>query len=254
MTKSFFKNIELVVFDLDGTLTKSKTNLDLEMSYLICQLLKVKKMAVIGGGSYSQFKKQFLKYLKCSKLLLKNLFILPTSGSAFLKFKKGKWQSVYEIKLTGKEKKKILETLDQSLKEIKFPKPKKIYGKTIEDRGSQITFSALGQKAPLQEKENWHKNNNLMRMKLRDILSQKLPEFEVRMGGLTSIDINKKGIDKAFGVNQLIKEFNLKKDNVVYIGDALFPGGNDEAVFKTKVKTIKVSDYEETKKIIKKVV
>ncbi len=53
---------EVVVFDLDGTLTESKSDLDNEMASLLCALLEKRKIAVMGGGNREQFQKQFLKY------------------------------------------------------------------------------------------------------------------------------------------------------------------------------------------------
>jgi phosphomannomutase len=54
---------KLIVFDLDGTLAKSKSSLDAEMSTLLSALLGVVKVAVISGGNWTQFQKQLLSLL-----------------------------------------------------------------------------------------------------------------------------------------------------------------------------------------------
>ena len=125
-----------------------------------------------------------------------------------------------------------------------------LYGKVIEDRESQITFSALGQKAPLIEKEKWNKTSD-MRAQLQAVLEKYLPEFEIRLGGLTSVDITKKGIDKAHGVTRIIQELSVSKKEMVYIGDALYEGGNDAAVLRTGIDVIQVSGSEEVKFLIR---
>jgi hypothetical protein len=242
---------KVIIFDLDGTLTQSKSNLDGMMSSLLCDLLQKRKVAVIGGGNREQFQKQFLAYLRCTKTQLENLFILPTSGASLFKFQKNKWRKVYQHHLSRNEKAKILNAFQKSFKEIGYSKLKKTYGRIIEDRGSQITFSALGQKAPLSQKEKWNKEMNHIRHKLKEALDRYLPEFEIRLGGLTSVDITKKGLDKAFGVKEIMKALSVSKKDVVYIGDALYEGGNDAAVFRVGVDTIKISGPEEVKYILR---
>ncbi len=103
---------------------------------------------------------------------------------------------------------------------------KKLWGEEIEDRGSQITFSALGQQAPNKEKEKWDPDFT-KRKKIKVFLDNLIPEFSVRLGGETSIDITKPGIDKAYGIKKLRDTLGIAIHEMIFIGDALFPGGND---------------------------
>lgn len=242
----------IIAFDLDGTLTESKSDIDSEMSDLLCRLLANKIVAVMGGGNWDQFQNQFLRYLQCGKNQFKNFLLLPTSGASLYKLQGGNWKKIYQNKFSAKEKVKIFKAFEKAFRDIKYVKPKKKYGKVIEDRESQITFSALGQKAPLVEKEKWNKANNDIRLRLKSALETYLPEFEVRIGGLTSIDITNRGIDKAYGIEQLLKIYHFYKNDIVYIGDALYEGGNDEAVFKAEVATIGVLGPRETKHLIRR--
>jgi len=93
----------------------------------------------------------------------------------------------------------------------------------------------------------------------RDLLAQK-PDpgsvtrlREVRTGGLTAIDVTQKGIDKAYGVRQIEKVLKIPIKDMVFIGDALYPGGNDAAAKKTGVQTIAVKGPADTIAIIKKI-
>ncbi len=247
--KTIVSSKKIIMFDLDGTLTKSKAVLDKEMANLLCQLLEKKIVAVMGGGNYPQFQNQFLKYLPCSKEQLKNLFLLPVSGGSLYTYQNNRWHLVYSNALTSGEKKKVLDAFKKTFLHTNYTPPQKTYGKIIEDRESQITFSALGQKAPLEKKKEWNTKSDI-RPKLQAALFTYLPDFEVRLGGLTSIDITKKGIDKAYGVEQIAKLLSISKNDIVYIGDALYEGGNDYAVKQAKIDTLEVKDEEETKKII----
>ncbi len=105
--------------------------------------------------------------------------------------------------MTADEKGKIISSLKKALDESGF-KIEKVWGEEIEDRGSQITFSALGQQAPLEEKNKWDPDFT-KRKKIKGILDTLIPEFSVRMGGATSIDVTKLGIDKAYGVRKLTR-------------------------------------------------
>lgn len=241
---------KLIIFDLDGTLTVSKTVLDKEMADLLCRLLEEKIIAVMGGGSYQQFQNQFLPYLECGEEQLENLFILPVSGGSLYKYLNSEWRLIYKHSFTAKDKAEILDAFEKVFRDIGYVHPQKLYGEVIEDRESQITFSALGHRAPLEEKKEWNAKNDIRR-KMGKALEKYLPNFEVRLGGLTSIDITKKGIDKGYGVAQIIKLLSLAKKEAVYVGDALHKGGNDYAVKLARIDTVPVDGPEETKKFIR---
>jgi phosphomannomutase len=250
--KNNFSKKSLIVFDLDGTLTESKSPLKPDMAYALTALLGQKKVAVIGGGTYGQFTKQFVKRLHWPPALLANLFLFPTTSTSFYRYRKGGWKNVYQKKFTPVEKKRIMCAFDEAFKATRYARPKKMWGKMIEDRGSQITFSALGQKAPVAAKERWNKKSDV-RPALMKIMKRSLKEFEMRSGGLTSIDVTQKGIDKAYGVRQIEKTLKIPVKDMLFIGDALYPGGNDTAAKKAGVQTIGTSGPKETIGIIKKI-
>ena len=232
---------KLIIFDLDGTLNISKMPLDREMAIVFCKLLAKIKIAVISGASFAQFKKQFLGSLNCDSENFSKLFILPTNGSSLYKYEQGKWKVVYAELFNLEEKEKIYKALKLAVPDINK--------EFIEDRGSQITYSALGQKAPIELKKKWDPNHK-KRGKIRRLLLLDLQEFEINIGGETSIDITKKGVDKAYGVQKIGDNLNISEKDMLFIGDAVFPGGNDYPVKKAGIETIQVSGPEETKKII----
>jgi len=236
---------KLIVFDLDGTLAESKSSLDPEMAALLHDLLGVAKVAVISGGGWPQFEKQLLTYLPHDERLL-NLSLLPTCGTKFFQYN-GSWKLLYSEDLTASEKEKITSSLNQAVAAGGF-KPEKVWGEVIEDRGSQITFSALGQQAPLNEKNKWD-HDFAKRKKMKATLDISIPEFSVRMGGATSIDVTRPGIDKAYGIRKLRDILGISLREMIYVGDALFPGGNDYLAKEAGVVCVAVRGPQETKPV-----
>lgn len=243
-----FASKKLVIFDLDGTLTKSKSPLEADMAELIARLLNKKKVAVISGGGYPQFQTQFLNKLPGAADNYTNLYLLPTSGTRLYAWK-GNWVEEYSENLELHEKERILSALSSALKAAYYQKPEVIYGPIIEDRGSQITFSALGQNAPTELKYAWDPTR-AKRERIAKVLSEKAPEYDVRIGGATSVDITRRGINKAYGIRKLEQYLNIASDDIIFVGDALFYGGNDYPAKATGVDCVSVSGPEETKQLI----
>ena len=129
----------------------------------------------------------------------------------------------------------------------------RVWGEVIQDRGSQITFSALGQEAPLDEKKKWDPDF-VKRKKIKAVLDTLIPQFSVRLGGATSVDVTRQGIDKAYGIRKLRDILEIPIDQMIFIGDALFPGGNDYPAKAAGVLSIEVRDPDETKRVIEAIV
>jgi hypothetical protein len=243
---------KIIVFDLDGTLALSKDSLDEEMSTLFNNLLQKKNVAIISGGGFPQFEKQVLKYLSCSTNLLEKLIIFPTKGGTMYEFKNGAWQIVYSKIFSNEDKAKVIKAVETVSNETDFLSGK-CFGERLEDRGAEFTFSALGQEAPQIEKEKWDRDYTKRKI-LEDKLKKLLPEFDVAIGGSTSIDITQKNINKAFAINQILTRFDYKKEEILFVGDALFFGGNDASVKTTGVETYAVKSGDETKSLIRKII
>ena len=236
---------ELIVFDLDGTLAESKSPMAKEMAALLNSLLGVVKVAIISGGAWHQFEQQVLGPLRaCASI--KRLSLLPTCGTQFYSYE-SEWKLLYSETFSESEKARIIAALKQATAAPEY-RAAAVWGETIEDRGSQVTFSALGQSAPLAEKKRWDPDF-AKRMKIKAALDELLPEFSVRLGGATSIDVTRKGIDKAYGIRKLRDVLGVPIEKMLFIGDALFPGGNDFPARQAGVRSIQVRDPEETMRI-----
>lgn len=216
------------------------------MSALLAELLDVRLVAVISGGDWPQFERQLLAPLSATARL-DNLLLMPTSGTKFYRFQDS-WTQVYADLFSADERQTILDAMKEAIAEAGLADDR-LWGDRIEDRGSQITFSGLGQQAPVAEKANWDPDRH-KRTRLKAILERRLADVAVRIGGSTSIDITRPGIDKSFGVRKLIELTGLNIEDMLFVGDALYPGGNDAPVRDAGVATIAVRDIGETKLVI----
>lgn len=237
---------KVLAFDLDGTLAESKSAAEDKIVELLDDLLDYFHICVISGGKFEQFQKQLLANLKVEPAKLEKLHLMPTCGTRYYKYNvaTGEWEKVYAEDFTKAEKVTIIKALDESIDELGYREAKP-WGDLIEDRGSQITFSALGQEAPVDAKEAWDPDNS-KKAKLRDAVAERIPEFEVRSGGSTSIDVTKLGIDKAYGMQKLMSMLEIGKDDILFFGDRLQEGGNDYPVKAMGIDSLEVSHWQDT--------
>ncbi len=242
---------DLVVFDLDGTLAESKTMIDSEMAVLLNSLLETHHIAIITGGSHNQITKQFLVGLTAPDELLHKVHLFPTCGARCYQYNETGWQERYANHLTDEEKERIISAFARVFIAVEYQHPAELYGEVIEDRGTQITFSAIGQEAPADKKRLWNEQYNKLRLDMRNSLQELLPKFDVRVGGMTSIDVTKKGINKFYGIKKIEELLNIPIDRMVFVGDDLGPGGNDEPVKQSGIHTVAVQHPEETKNLLR---
>jgi phosphomannomutase len=244
---------KVIAFDLDGTLAPSKSPADDRITSLLKQLLDKFQVCVISGGKFEQFEKQLISSLEADPAQLERLHIMPTCGTQYYVYdlSEESWSKVYAEDFNESEKKKIITALNKGFDDLNY-RSKKTYGECIEDRGSQVTFSVLGQDIVdvlgpkgVRLKEEWDPDNK-KKDELRDYIAPLIPEFEVRVGGVTSIDVTKKGIDKAYGMKKLMELLDISKDDILFIGDRLQPGGNDYPVKTFGVDSLEISHWQET--------
>lgn len=281
------KNV--IVFDLDDTLTESKTNITEEMARLfhglLCEGIYEEnpddpdypdfcgykyKVGIISGCAYEQFDKQFIDPMfnyvednnawdrKCwAESILKNLFLMPASGSQLYYFWQD-WKCAYKETLPLSSKVKIYNAFEKATDDLGTYPIENVYGEIAEDRGSQVTFSLCGQQAPLKVKKAIDPDQS-KRLKIAEIMTDILNgEFEVTVGGSSSIDVTLKGRDKAYGMQKfldyekgLVCKHKYDPSEVLFIADAIFPGGNDYSVKEMGIECKLVSGPEDTIKIIK---
>lgn len=242
---------KLIAFDLDGTLAPSKSHFHERMVNMFDRLLEKYHVCVISGGKYELFQRQFLTQITEDPECLQRLHLMPTSGTRYYRFKDGEWKELYAENISSEGKKRIIKALKEGLEESGY-KTDKVYGDIIEDRDSQISLSIFGQEivAELGEegikiKEAWDPDAS-KKMRLRDLIAPKIPDFEVRAAGATTIDVTKPGIDKGYGMKKLMEHTGFKKEDILFMGDRIVPGGNDYAVEEIGIECISVRNWQDT--------
>ena len=237
--------VPLIAFDLDDTLAASKSPVDPRMLRLIERLLERGEVAVISGGNFTQFQAQLLERLgTLDEAHLDRMHLLPTCGTQYYRRAHGAWVALYREELTADQTERAMTALREEAARLDLWEAEP-WGDILEDRGSQVTFSALGQRAPVDAKHAWDPDSS-KKSALRDAVAARLPDLEVRSGGSTSVDITRKGIDKAYGMRKLATESGVSLDDMLFVGDRLDPDGNDYPVLAMGVATHAVTGWEDT--------
>ena len=242
---------KLIAFDLDDTLAVTKSPISDEMGALLIKLLDHFEVCIISGGKFEQFKIQVIDRLNASPEELSKLHIMPTCGTRYYRFDavENEWKRQYAEDLSAEQKRTIVTVLETEAKRLGLWS-EKTWGDIIEDRGSQVTYSALGQLAPPEEKYAWAEKNASEKKALREAVAEQLPNLEVRLGGSTSVDITMLGVDKAYGMHKLTETLGIGQDEILFMGDKLQEGGNDYPVKAMGIDCIEVSDWRNTAQIL----
>lgn len=243
---------KIALFDLDDTLSKSKQTVENSMALVFTKLLDVMPAGIVTGAKFEQINKQFIQSLP-KEANLNNLYCFTQNAASCFVYKDGVFSPAYAFAFSEQEAEKIIKSLEQVIEETHILDNEPSFGERIENRGSQITLSALGQQAPGDLKKVWDPDH-AKRIMMRDKLVQRIPEFDIGIGGGTSLDITQRGINKTYAMKWIRENLNIEIQDMVYVGDALFPGGNDAVVIPTGIPTIETSGPEETERIIEKII
>jgi len=236
---------QLIAFDLDDTLAPSKAPLPEPVAAVLARLLDRVAVAVISGGQIEQFRQQVIARLTAaSPAGLERLHLMPVTGTQYWRFDDGQWVLRHEDGLSADEKAAALAAIEGTAKELGYWEAE-TWGPILEDRGSQITFSALGQQAPVDAKKAWDPTGE-KKNRLAAAVQAQLPGLSVRSGGSTSVDITRAGVDKGYALEKLADASGIAIADMIFVGDRLDPAGNDFPVVRTGVRTHAVAGWAET--------
>ena len=235
------------LFDLDDTLAESFQPPSSDMIEKLRALLEHIPVVIITAAGFKRIQREFFEHLADSPHISR-LTVFPNSAAQCYRYTDGAWNLEYNLALSKEDRERIKTAVDEAVVETGIIEPSE-YVPAILDREVQIAFAALGLKAPLPAKEAWDPDQS-KRKKLKALLEQRIPEFEILIGGMTTIDITTKGVNKAYGVNYFAKRLGAKPSEMLYVGDALYEGGNDYVVIPTGIQTRSVTGPADTLKVI----
>lgn len=264
---------EVLSFDVDQTLNIAKTPIPDEIAKLLVKCIeKGFEICPISGQKFDQFLIQIVNPLLRNGATpedLEHLHLFVAQGTQYYHYGKDKtwkkgpfsvtttdhkspyneknWHLVYDFPLENEEVEKITTALETAAKELGFWEEDKLKkgDEIIENRLSQVTFSALGQTAGTKEKYAWDPDCK-KREKIVKKAKKLAPEFDFEIGGTTSINAIRPGMNKKFGMDHLMDELNVTEDEILYFGDMTQPGGNDYPVVEMGIETITVHSHEDT--------
>ena len=241
---------KVLAFDVDQTLNIAKTPIPPEIADLLTQCLDHFEICPISGQKYDQFLFQIVDQLKdATPEQLEHLHLFVAQGTQYYRYDASKkdWDQVYSYPLTDEQVAEITEAIETAAKELGYWEEDKLAegDEIIENRLSQVTFSALGQKAGTEAKYAWDPD-----CKKREAIVKRAkelaPAYDYEIGGTTSINAITPGMNKVFGMTHLMEELKVEKEDILYFGDMTAPGGNDYPVVKMGIDTITVRSHEDT--------
>lgn len=241
---------KVLAFDVDQTLNIAKTPIPPEIAELLTRCLDHFEICPISGQKYDQFIFQIVDQLKdATPEQLSHLHLFVAQGTQYYRFdaQKKEWQQVYSYPLTDQQVAEITKAIETAAKELGYWEADKLAegDEIIENRLSQVTFSALGQKAGTEAKYAWdpdHKKRAAIVKRTKELA----PAYDYEIGGTTSINAITPGMNKVFGMTHLMEELKVDKQDILYFGDMTQPGGNDYPVVQMGIDTITVRSHEDT--------
>lgn len=243
-------HMRIAAFDLDGTLARSKKPMHADIATALSELTTLIPVAIVSGGIMQLVESQVTDMLT-PEANRANMHLMPTTGTRYYRWNNGTWTTVYERDLSESDRAAAIASLTRRAHELGIWEDD-TWGPIIEDRGSQITFSALGQHAPVDAKERWDPTNE-KKNALAKAVQHDVPNLQVRSGGSTSVDISARGIDKSYAVHELAKALGTTVQSIAFIGDRMDPDGNDYPAAAAGTIAIRVHGPEDTLALINRI-
>lgn len=231
-------------FDVDNTITRSKSPITPEHEAMFVELSKTHDMVIVSGSKQTDIWGRFTDASKGT------FYTLAQNGNcAFDTEKNELWKRL----LTDAQKGAIYTFIEKVRAHTRPPVSNE--DDLIEDRGCQIAFSFIGHHEKIDIKERFDPDFSVRKKVLTDLrlevenLSNNF-NIEISIGGTTNLDIYEKGKNKGFNSRALCELNGWDMNDCLYFGDALFPGGNDYTVVGI-LPTQHVKDYKETYEFLK---
>ncbi len=235
-----------LIFDLDDTLAESFQAPSEQILEKVFTLAERMPVAIMSGATFSRLERDIMQRLPAHHMA--QLSVFSDNGARADVWKNGTWETAYHFPLESAEREQIKNIVSEAVAETGVFNAEEPQYRII-DRGTSVSFAALEDGATKTKKSTWDPDLS-KRSKLAEALRAKLPGYEVLIAGKTTIDIVRKGISKAYGVEWLAEHLGIPAKDMLFVGDAFYEGGNDAAVIPTGIKTHHTSGPKETEELI----
>ena len=212
---------KVIVADVDDTICDSCQQISPEMAKQIDRMIqKGYQFAFISGTKAEDLMTMISSSLK------ELHHILATTGTKYIIMDKGQSQIVYNHSFNAVEKKEILAAFEKLISHFKI-QPLTSKEDQLQDRDSQISLSAVGRHAPSEIKAKYDPDGKIRQEWIRFLEQQLGDKYDYKIGGTTSLDVTKKGLDKEWGIRNFARYHNIPLHQIIFFGDKIYPGGND---------------------------
>tara|TARA_Y100000310_G_scaffold345402_1_gene464506 strand:- start:14698 stop:16188 length:1491 start_codon:yes stop_codon:yes gene_type:complete len=242
-----FSNKKIIIADVDETICETCQVVSNEMAQQINNMIESGyEFAFISGTKVEDLQKMI-----SSKVNNKH-HILGTTGTNYTYMKDGMGKLVYNLNFDPQEKEEIIVALQKAIDNFNI-ESMTTKEDQLQDRDSQITLSAIGRNAPIDLKKEYDPDGS-KRQIWKEFLKEHLDpnKYDIKIGGTTSLDVTKKGLDKEWGIKEFANHHGFELHNILFFGDKIYPDGNDFPATRI-VDCISVKNPEETLEMLKKI-
>ncbi len=226
------KNVKLIAFDLDGTLTQHKEPLTEENRRVLEALARRYRLLMVGAGQTRRIFRQLGEF---------PIDIIGNYGLQYARHdaETRDLQVIRDLQLPCRR-----DAVEQRVTQLRRRFGWETYaGENVEYHPSGcVTFPVLGTKAAQQDKLSFDPDRKKRRAVYEQVVAA-FPEYHVFVGGSSSFDMAPKPYNKYHALAEYCRELGIAHDQVVYVGDDYGPGGNDESVYRSDITFITVDDY-----------
>jgi phosphomannomutase len=206
--------MKIYLFDIDGTLTPARQPMTSEFKQMFSKWCENKIVYLVTGSDYDKVKEQV-----DIDILNKITGVFGSMGNELYISGELKYSNNDTIPHA------CIEFLNQKLKSTSYPYERGIIN--FEHRIGMLNFSVVGRGISLETRKKYFEWDSVAkeRQHIADEFNKLFPEYEAKLGGQISLDIQRVGKNKAQVVDYLQKQYN--NFYFVFTGDRTMPGGND---------------------------
>jgi hypothetical protein len=240
---------ELYAFDLDDTLGPSQREVPKPVRDQLAILCSYRDVCVVSGATPSQFRRCLLDMEPLTDHISR-LHVLACYGAQRGSRRAGSWVFETTRSLTAQQRRDAMRAIrKESARLGLWLADDEVVGVRMDDRVTQITFSALGRDAASARKAAWDPGGQ-RRQALIEAVSSQLADCVVRLGGGTSVDVLPIGVDKGTALTELLSDLGLSPAQCLFVGDRLYKGGNDYAVLEAGIDCVSVRTWRDTQDLL----
>ena len=230
------------MFDIDDTLTHSYEEPAQELVADLDSLIARIPVAIVSAASFTRIEKHFLSVLVSHQKEGK-LYIFSNNASQCFLFRNSQWELEYAFGMTDEERGSIKAAISESAAELGIEH-------NVIDRETKIVYHGVSNDAHQDIKKAWDPDM-AKRSGMKSALEKRISGYEILIGGTHTLDITKQGVNKSYAVEWLAKDLKVAPAEMLFVGDALYEGGNDAVVIPTGIQTRQVAGPHETHVLIK---